>query len=397
MRHLAPEPWPGRNGKVAGVVTGVRRARHERVVLADDDVRYDDASLRAVVAGLDEGELVRPQNVFTSWPWHARWDTGRSLLNRAVSHDHPGTFGVRRSCFVAMGGYDGDVLFENLELTRTVASFGGRVVDLPGVFVGRVPPDAGHFWSQRVRQAYDDLAQPPRLLLELSVLPLALLGLFVRRPGTVLAGALAAVLVAEAGRRRAGGASAYPRSAACVGAAVAGGAVGLHLARAGAGAPGRRAVRRWARPQGGHPVAGCGPGPGGRSRGTATAQALTGSVSPQPSASSRRRRRTARTALSRRDTCIWLMPSWAPMSACVRSSMKRRCNNRRSAGGSPATTARSEATASTRSMSSQGWGAGRRGNGSNGIDAPRPPRVVRVGVVLCVLGRTATWSGQRRA
>ncbi len=213
VRHLSPETWPGRNGKVAGVVTGVRRARHERVVLADDDVRYDDASLRAVVAGLDEGELVRPQNVFTSWPWHARWDTGRSLLNRAVSHDHPGTFGVRRSCFVAMGGYDGDVLFENLELTRTVACFGGRVVDLPGVFVGRIPPDAGHFWSQRVRQAYDDLAQPTRLLLEMSVLPLAALGLL-RRPGSVLAGALAAVLVAEAGRRRAGGASAYPRSAA---------------------------------------------------------------------------------------------------------------------------------------------------------------------------------------
>ena len=213
MRHLAPEPWPGRNGKVAGVVTGVRGARHERVVLADDDVRYDAASLRAVVSGLDDGDLVRPQNVFTSWPWHARWDTGRSLLNRAVSHDHPGTFGIRRSGFLAMGGYDGDVLFENLELTRTVASGGGRVVDLPGVFVGRVPPDAGHFWSQRVRQAYDDLAQPPRLLLELSVLPLVLLGLR-GRPSTVLAGALAAVLLAEGGRRRAGGASAYPRSAA---------------------------------------------------------------------------------------------------------------------------------------------------------------------------------------
>jgi hypothetical protein len=213
VRHLSPEPWPGRNGKVAGVVTGVRRARHERVVLADDDVRYDTAPLRAVVAGLDDGELVRPQNVFTTWPWHARWDTGRSLLNRAVSHDHPGTFGLRRSCFVAMGGYDADVLFENLELTRTVASQGGRVVDLPGVFVGRVPPDAGHFWSQRVRQAYDDLAQPLRLTLELSVLPLALLGLR-RRPGAVVAGALAVVLLAEGGRRRAGGASAYPRSAA---------------------------------------------------------------------------------------------------------------------------------------------------------------------------------------
>src|SRR5690242_1886606 len=40
VRHVPPDPWPGRNGKVAGVVTGIRRARHERVVIADDDVRY---------------------------------------------------------------------------------------------------------------------------------------------------------------------------------------------------------------------------------------------------------------------------------------------------------------------------------------------------------------------
>jgi len=212
VRHLPPDPWPGRNGKVAGVVTGIRRARHERVVIADDDVRYDESSLRGVVAGLDHGELVRPQNVFTSWPWHARWDTGRALLNRALTHDHPGTFGVRRTCFMDMGGYDGDVLFENLELTRTVRCAGGRVVDLPGVFVGRVPPDVRHFRSQRVRQAYDDLAQPGRLLVELACLPVAVCAA-VRAPGSLLGGAVAVVVLAEAGRRRAGGAAAYPRSA----------------------------------------------------------------------------------------------------------------------------------------------------------------------------------------
>jgi hypothetical protein len=212
VRHIPPDPWPGRNGKVAGVVTGIRWARHERVVIADDDVRYDESSLRGVVEGLDHGELVRPQNVFTSWPWHARWDTGRALLNRALSHDHPGTFGVRRSCFMGMGGYDGDVLFENLELTRTVGCAGGRVVDLPGVFVGRVPPDVRHFRSQRLRQAYDDLAQPGRLLVEMACLPVAV-GAAVRAPGTLVGGALPVVVLAEAGRRRAGGTAAYPRSA----------------------------------------------------------------------------------------------------------------------------------------------------------------------------------------
>src|SRR4051812_49896213 len=29
VRHVAPDPRPGANGKVRGVVTGVRRARHE--------------------------------------------------------------------------------------------------------------------------------------------------------------------------------------------------------------------------------------------------------------------------------------------------------------------------------------------------------------------------------
>src|SRR5918992_59694 len=50
LRHLPPDPWPGRNGKVAGVVTGVRLARHEFVVIADDDVRWDQPSLQEAAA-----------------------------------------------------------------------------------------------------------------------------------------------------------------------------------------------------------------------------------------------------------------------------------------------------------------------------------------------------------
>ena len=34
------------NGKVRGVLTGLRLATHEHVVIADDDVRYDDEGLR---------------------------------------------------------------------------------------------------------------------------------------------------------------------------------------------------------------------------------------------------------------------------------------------------------------------------------------------------------------
>ncbi|WP_432486558.1 glycosyltransferase family 2 protein [Kineococcus sp. SYSU DK018] len=214
-RHVPPRPWPGRNGKVAGVVTGVLGARHELVVVADDDVRYSPAGLRAVLDLLAGADAVRPQNVFSPAPWHARWDTARSLVNRAFGADYPGTIAVRRSTFEAMGGYDGDVLFENLQMLRTVAAAGGRVVAASGVYVPRLPPTARHFAGQRVRQAYDDFAQPWRLAVEASWLPLLVLAARRGRGAAALAGgALTAVAVAEAGRRRHGGRAHYPATAA---------------------------------------------------------------------------------------------------------------------------------------------------------------------------------------
>ncbi|MEU1719831.1 glycosyltransferase family 2 protein [Nonomuraea sp. NPDC005692] len=211
VRHVSPAAGLSfANGKVNGVTTGLRLARGDRVVIADDDVRYDLPALAEMHALLARAELVRPQNYFDPAPWHARWDTARTLLNRAFGADYPGTFGVRRSFFLAMGGYDGDVLFENLELVRTVRAHGGRELRPPGLYVRRLPCDARRFWSQRVRQAYDDLAQPARLASFLAVLPALAL---VRRPLPLLAAAGAAVALAEAGRRRAGGRRVFPAGA----------------------------------------------------------------------------------------------------------------------------------------------------------------------------------------
>ena len=211
VRHLRPEPFGYLNGKVNGVRTGLLHARAERVVIADDDVRYDADTLRCTVDLLYEADLVGPQNVFDPMPWHAVWDTGRTLLNRSVAADYPGTFAVRRSTFLEMGGYDGDVLFENLELMRTVRAFGGRVVRPLGVYVPRRAAGLDRFLDQRVRQAYDDLAQPWRMATYLPVVPLLLSG---RRGRLVVAAALAsAVGLAEVGRRRAGGRQAFPVAA----------------------------------------------------------------------------------------------------------------------------------------------------------------------------------------
>jgi hypothetical protein len=209
--HLAPDADVCRfaNGKVAGVVTGVRRASHESLVIADDDVRYDERALAGMIAALACADVVRPQNYFDPIPWHAGLDTARTLLNRISGGDWPGTLGVRRSRLVATNGYDGDVMFENLELVRTVTASGGVEAIPLDLYVRRLPPTADHFWSQRVRQAYDEFAQPARMALFLAVLPAA--ALLPRR--YLAAAAVAAVALAEAGRRRAGGDVVFPASA----------------------------------------------------------------------------------------------------------------------------------------------------------------------------------------
>lgn len=140
VRHVAPAvDLATPMGKVGGVLTGLRLASHEHVVIADDDVRYDVPTLHRVSAALLDADVVRPQNYFDPLPWHALWDSGRMLLNRMTGGDWPGTLAVRRSVLRATGGYDGRAMFENLELVRTVRAAGGREVVLLDAFVRRRP------------------------------------------------------------------------------------------------------------------------------------------------------------------------------------------------------------------------------------------------------------------
>ncbi|WP_324740900.1 glycosyltransferase family 2 protein [Tsuneonella sp. CC-YZS046] len=213
VRHIRPAIRTT-NGKVAGVVTGVQAARHEAVVIADDDVRYRAAELRQMAGLLTGYEVVRPQNRFVPLPWHARWDTARSLLNRLTGGDWPGTLGVRKSALLKAGGYSGDALFENLEMVRTVKAAGGREALALDLIVDRRPPTAQHFLSQRTRQAYDEWARPGRLAAQLSLLPLSVW--LTRRIGPFALVVIAAlgITAAEAGRRKAGGQLAFPSSSA---------------------------------------------------------------------------------------------------------------------------------------------------------------------------------------
>jgi hypothetical protein len=214
--HVRPDQAFGtmRNGKVRGVLTGLHLARYESLIIADDDVRYSLENIDDVVDALAEADVVRPQNYFAPLPWHARLDTARSLINRITGGDWPGTLAVRRSVLLKAGGYDGDVLFENLELVRTVQSTGGCEVRRDDLFIRRLPPSTRHFWRQRVRQAYDEFARPARMAVAMATLPLATALLWRQHFVLAAVGAIALpTTLAEIGRRRQGGRRIFPWSA----------------------------------------------------------------------------------------------------------------------------------------------------------------------------------------
>lgn len=64
VRHVCPhEEFAGLlNGKVRGVLTGLRLASHDHIVIADDDVRYEPAALDELAAALTTADIILPQN-----------------------------------------------------------------------------------------------------------------------------------------------------------------------------------------------------------------------------------------------------------------------------------------------------------------------------------------------
>ena len=196
-RHEAVDRRFGyRNDKVNGIQTGVERASCEKIVLADDDIRYDADSLGEIVQMLDRYEVVRPQNFLAPLPWWAAMEAARMLINRATlrTGDYPGTCAFRRDMFLAAGAYDGDVLFDNEEIIRHFAQSGAKIGYALDLFVRKRPPVWRKWIEQRPRQAYEDFGLRAKTALFFA-LPLVSLGVALCFGGRGIAAGLGAITV----------------------------------------------------------------------------------------------------------------------------------------------------------------------------------------------------------
>lgn len=177
-RHVTVDPaYTYLNGKVNGVHTGVDLASCERIVLADDDIRYTPEEIARACDLLDQHEMVRPQNYLSPRPWWARLEAARMLINRGVlsAGDYPGTCSFRRSTCLRVGHYDGDVLFDNEEIVRHFVLQGADVCYARDFFILKRPPTLQKWIEQRPRQAYEDFVMRAKTALFMALLPLAVL------------------------------------------------------------------------------------------------------------------------------------------------------------------------------------------------------------------------------
>ncbi len=175
-RHESVDPqYKYLNGKVNGIHTGVAFAAHERIILADDDIRYTPDDVRRMAGLLADYDLVRPQNYFRPLPVWARTEAARMLINRAwiAEGDYSGTLGVTKNAMQRVGHYDGDVLFDNEEIVRHFRLKGARVEYARDFFILKLPPTFEKWVEQRPRQAYEDFVMRAKTLFFAS-LPLVL-------------------------------------------------------------------------------------------------------------------------------------------------------------------------------------------------------------------------------
>jgi hypothetical protein len=159
------------NDKVNGIHTGVNLATTEKIILADDDIRYSAGEIGEVCDLLDNFEVVRPQNFLSPLPWWARMEAARMLINRASlrTADYPGTCAFRRGTMLRVGHYDGDVLFDNEEIIRHFARAGATISYAIDLLVRKRPPTLRKWIEQRPRQAYEDFGLRSKTALFLSV------------------------------------------------------------------------------------------------------------------------------------------------------------------------------------------------------------------------------------
>lgn len=212
-RHVAVRPEHRTpSGSLDLVRSAFALAACEKVIVAEQDVRYTPDAIGQVCDLLEMHEVVEPQDYLDPLPWWGGIEAGRILVHRGIEPqpDHGATLGFRRGAVSSLRNLGaGEVLDDQ---ARRLAAAGAEVYAATNVFVRRQPGALDEWLAQRPRHAVGDFALPFKSAFFFSLVPmLLLLALF---GGVQLAGAYASVIafasVGVALRGRSGAGSFFP-------------------------------------------------------------------------------------------------------------------------------------------------------------------------------------------
>jgi hypothetical protein len=213
-RHISPRP---RHHSFSGAIDVVRTAidvsNCDKVIVAEENVRYDNAAVDSLCELLEIHEVVEPQDYFDPLPWWIGIEAGRMLVHRGVEPlpDHGATFGMRKSIVRGLRGVD--VAWSNGDdPVRHLTSQGAEVFSACDVFVRRLPPPLNDWLRDRPKQAGDDFAMPVKTAFFFALLPVAMLLAVLggMRLAGGYAGAIALSSLVLAVRGRAGTSAFFP-------------------------------------------------------------------------------------------------------------------------------------------------------------------------------------------
>jgi len=149
-------------------------AATEKIIVAEQDVRYEAGELDDMCALLDLHEVVEPQDYLDPLPWWGGIEAGRMLVHRGVDPlpDHGATFGFRRNALRALRGFNA---VDTADPVRRLAAFGAEVFSAFELFVKRRPPELRDWLRARPRAADDDFGMPVKTTFFFALLPMTLL------------------------------------------------------------------------------------------------------------------------------------------------------------------------------------------------------------------------------
>ena len=172
-RHVAVHPeYRAANG-IDLVRAAASLATCEKVIVANEDVRYTPEAIGQLCDLLDVHEVVEPQDYLDPMPWWSGIDAGRMLIHRGIEPepDHGATFGFRRSAIRGLRTLPAS----SDAHARRLSAVGAEVYSAADVFVRREPEPFADWVASRPRLAGDDFELVFKTAFFFSLVPLLLL------------------------------------------------------------------------------------------------------------------------------------------------------------------------------------------------------------------------------